>query len=156
MAKRSDAQLIRVLRAGEKVTLRDIRLMESRSKLGVLRKGHLPTRANNTINMTIEVNQQKKIASVMVQLRLELAYEDSGDGDRPVTIASTYKLRYALVGPIEEKLADHVLQSVAMMNIWPYWRELVQSFTTRMGLPPFPLPLMRPASLLRDTKPTIE
>jgi len=31
----------------------------------------------------------------------------------------------------------------AMMNCWPYWRELVQSMVARMNLPPFVVPLLR-------------
>lgn len=34
-------------------------------------------------------------------------------------------------------------RSNALVHVWPYFRELVQSMTWRMGLPPFPLPLFR-------------
>lgn len=30
-----------------------------------------------------------------------------------------------------------------MVHVWPYYRELVQNMTWRMGVPPFPLPLFR-------------
>jgi hypothetical protein len=31
----------------------------------------------------------------------------------------------------------------ALMNCWPYWRELVQSMVSKMGLPPLVVPLLR-------------
>jgi preprotein translocase subunit SecB len=38
-------------------------------------------------------------------------------------------------------------QRNALYNVWPYWREFVQSTTTRMGLPPLKIPLLTPAGL---------
>lgn len=33
--------------------------------------------------------------------------------------------------------------SNGMLNVWPYWREFVQSITSRAGLPPLTVPLFR-------------
>lgn len=45
----------------------------------------------------------------------------------------------------EEAKADFgaFSETNAMIHVWPYFRELVQSTTWRMGLPPFPMPLFR-------------
>ncbi len=39
-----------------------------------------------------------------------------------------------------------------VFNIWPYWRELLQSITTRMGLPPLTLSVFRIPSDQRDVR----
>jgi hypothetical protein len=38
-------------------------------------------------------------------------------------------------------------QTVGVQNVWPYWREFVQSMPARMGLPPLRMPLLNPAQL---------
>jgi preprotein translocase subunit SecB len=49
--------------------------------------------------------------------------------------------------PDSEPPTDQQMKAFAktngMLNIWPYWREYVQSATLRAGLPPLTLPLFR-------------
>lgn len=49
--------------------------------------------------------------------------------------------------PNSEPPTDRQMKAFAktngMLNIWPYWREYVQSATLRAGLPPLTLPLFR-------------
>jgi hypothetical protein len=42
-----------------------------------------------------------------------------------------------------EAMLDAFAQTNAVIHVWPYFRELVQSTLWRTGLPPFPLPLFR-------------
>jgi preprotein translocase subunit SecB len=37
---------------------------------------------------------------------------------------------------------DAFVTRTATDDVWPYWREFVQSMTTRMGLPPMTIPTL--------------
>ncbi len=50
--------------------------------------------------------------------------------------------------PISEELAAAFGKMNGIHNVWPYWREYVQSASTRVGIPPITLPLMTGASML--------
>lgn len=152
MAKKQDAQLLQRLREAEKISLRDIRLVESHCKLGKLRKGSLPSQATNSIEMEFGLDAQKKTVSVVASMQLTLAYEDSAEDDEPIVLSSRYRLRYAITAPVQDNLIEAATQHIALLNIWPYWREFVQSLMSRMGLPPFPLPLLRPNTLVNQGK----
>lgn len=62
-----------------------------------------------------------------------------------IRIAATFALVYQL--PMsDEYTQDHYDafgEINGLFNLWPYWRELVQNVTMRMGLPPLTLPVMR-------------
>jgi hypothetical protein len=62
-----------------------------------------------------------------------------------IDISGRVEARYDL--PDHESLTPQQVQAFAktngMLNIWPYWREYVQSATLRAGLPPLTLPLFR-------------
>ena len=58
-----------------------------------------------------------------------------------LTLEATYKV------PSEITVSSEQIRAFAatngMLNVWPYWREFVQSITSRAGLPPLTLPLFR-------------
>ena len=64
------------------------------------------------------------------------------DDDRPpsIEIQATFELSYAPKDPDGPPLDAGDLEHFAFMNgtfhAWPYWRELAQSCTVRMGVPP--------------------
>jgi hypothetical protein len=62
------------------------------------------------------------------------------DRDNPPTFAvdAGFDLTYALRGDEEIDAADlaHFAFANGTHNAWPYWRELVQNFTQRMGIDP--------------------
>lgn len=62
---------------------------------------------------------------------------------------SVYDLNRGMPAEAERDL-DAFAVTNAVVHVWPYYRELVQSTTWRMGLPPFPLPLFR----ITDASPT--
>jgi preprotein translocase subunit SecB len=45
--------------------------------------------------------------------------------------------------PPTEPQMNAFAKTNGMLNVWPYWREYVQSATLRAGLPPLTLPLFR-------------
>lgn len=67
-------------------------------------------------------------------------------GDRTVIdVGARIEAHYEVPG--HEEISAGEMKAFAktngMLNIWPYWREYVQSATTRASLPPLTLPLFR-------------
>jgi hypothetical protein len=69
------------------------------------------------------------------------------EGATEVQVDATFELIYSFpkdtnpVPTIEELQA--FADTNALMNCWPYWRELVQTTVARMNLPPLVVPLLR-------------
>ncbi|HET6880440.1 MAG TPA: hypothetical protein VFI31_09810 [Pirellulales bacterium] len=53
--------------------------------------------------------------------------------------------------PFSEEEVETIVKRVSVLVVWPYWREFVQSTTTRMGLPPLRVPLINPMYLSLET-----
>ena len=67
-------------------------------------------------------------------------------GERTVIdLGGRIEARYEIPNIEEPTLAQirAFAKSNGMLNIWPYWRECVQSTVLRAGLPPLTLPLFR-------------
>jgi hypothetical protein len=75
-----------------------------------------------------------------------------------VTLHAEYLLVYAVQG--DEDLPDDALEHFADLNgsynAWPYWRELVQTVTGRVGLSAIVIPVYRPPVRTLDEEPASE
>lgn len=81
---------------------------------------------------------------VLAEIDVRVVHE--GSQRKPfVQVRGVFELRYNLNSGIKADRAN--LASFArvnsVFNAWPYFRELVQSMTVRMGLPPIYLPLFK-------------
>jgi hypothetical protein len=155
MAKPTNQELVRLLRQTKKLALQDIRLVESHSKLGRM-KDVLPPEASQTVGVNIQMNPAAKAVIVVVSIKVVCLYEDSQEADPPVMISANFGLSYTFSKPISRKLLGQLAQQVALLNVWPYWREFVQSISLRMGLPAFPVPLMNFGTLGMREPGTVE
>jgi len=88
--------------------------------------------------------------------------EDENAVDSPseavVTVGGTMELEYRLTAPappadVEEILFGGFAKLNGIHNAWPYFRELVQSTTGRMGIPPFTLPSYRISNNKKEPTP---
>lgn len=72
--------------------------------------------------------------------------EDGEPGETALSLTSTFVLVYALREDIdiEAECFSHFANLNGAYNAWPYWREFVQSATTRAGMPGVIVPLFRP------------
>jgi hypothetical protein len=148
MVTKADLEIIRRMHAAQKLSLQFIRLLESHSKLGPLQQGKLPGKGTQSVVMGVNIDSAKKILQAGVDLKLVMAYEEGGDHDPPIQVSAKFHLQYAIEKiPRQKQLLEEALQQVAMMNVWPYWREFVQSSSVRMGLPALPVPLFHLAQL---------
>ncbi len=68
-------------------------------------------------------------------------------GSTEVQVDATFELVYSYPQDIQPVPTPEELQAFAdtnaLMNCWPYWRELVQNMVARMNLPPIMVPLLR-------------
>ncbi|MEJ5360210.1 MAG: hypothetical protein WHT06_16230 [Desulfobacterales bacterium] len=62
-----------------------------------------------------------------------------------VNIEASFVIKYLFPGAsnISIKELESFCNINPLFNCWPYWREIIQSMTTRMDLPPFTLPLLK-------------
>lgn len=64
-----------------------------------------------------------------------------------VQIDATFEIIYSFPQDASPPPAVEEMQAFsetnALMNCWPYWRELVQTMVAKMGLPPLVVPLLR-------------
>lgn len=77
-------------------------------------------------SLRFEVRQRtKKQALVRIEVQHELAYH------LPEGLS------------IDGPQLDHFAKVNAIYNVWPYWREFIESTMQRFALPPFTLPLLK-------------
>lgn len=70
--------------------------------------------------------------------------EDVESTDPPLFIRAEFVLDYSLdsMDDISDESLDAFIRINGVYNVWPYWREYVQSTTVRLGIPPLTLPLL--------------
>lgn len=69
------------------------------------------------------------------------------EGTTEVQVDASFELIYSLSQELNPAPTQEELQAFAdtnaVMNCWPYWRELVQNMVAKMNLPPLVVPLIR-------------
>lgn len=67
-------------------------------------------------------------------------------GEPAIKIQANFVILYKFPVPFEGEIPQDVVKEFgekqAVMHAWPYWREFVQSATSRMGLPILRMPLL--------------
>ena len=85
------------------------------------------------------------------------AKRETTGGGTEIQVDASFELRYSYPPDTQPVPTSDELQAFAntnaLMNCWPYWRELVQSTVTRMNLPPITVPLLRYVPPPPETKP---
>jgi preprotein translocase subunit SecB len=130
-------------RAAGCADLVDIRLFESSSKLVEVVAADVALASDMQVEPTMTVEGDALVARVRFRVEITRA-----DDDSPVAgVECTYGALYRL--PSEHDLPRNELQafsqSVGLLALYPYAREFTQTVTTRMGLPPLVLPILRQA-----------
>ena len=84
---------------------------------------------------------------VYVELKFEANPEGEPDpGGHVVDLSATFLATYRLGGAsaYPRDALQYFADLNGTLNVWPYWRELVQSFASRAGLPGVVVPVFRP------------
>ncbi len=116
--------------------LRYLRLRKSESVLLTIPES--PPDLHQTIQIEVGPSDADPKA-IFVQATFTL------DGQDALHIGATFEILYEYhtsikVTPEQIAAFGHL---IGVNNAWPYWREFIQSMTSRMGLPSLTLPLLR-------------
>jgi hypothetical protein len=133
--------------------LADLYLSDASVSRTNLRNG--PPPPHLTINLELGFgsieNQPNQLA---VRVALSAGASHHPDGPPVITINAAFVIVYLFPNPAPEEWAKEWLALVghkqAVYHAWPYWREFVQSATSRMGLPVLRMPLIMPAEIKFD------
>ena len=123
--------------------------------------------ANETDGVLIQSDRQvtgeidrgePKAFRIRIDLFVNFFREGEEDSSSPVVwIEASYELLYRVElneGPgISENELNLFGEGTALFNVWPYFREFVQSSLCRMDLPPISLPLLRRRPVMEDSLP---
>jgi|GEM_PF-1049528 len=103
--------------------------------------------AELSLAVTVETKTLKEDRVVQVFPRFTLIGRDGpGGAEEMLRIEALFVIRYrvATLDGITEENIDAFGKMNGIYNVWPYWREFVQSMTVRMGLPPLTMPVYGP------------
>lgn len=129
----------------QSAVLKSIRLVESTSTRQ-LYEGALPPNVNMGSELRSEFNDES--GNLLVFVLCELSANRSADDDEPVlSLAARFQIHYQVGTDVAGDNAHAFARIVGMFNVWPFWREFVQSMTNRMGMPSLTIPLMDPSTV---------
>jgi len=94
----------------------------------------------------------KKVITATVSFRV---VANTADGRAYITIESEFVASYTAesLDDVSKEHIDVFGEINGTYNLWPYWREFVQTATVRMDLPALVLPVYRPVLSPEETKP---
>jgi hypothetical protein len=123
------------------IHIRQIRLVKSAVESNSLDVVE-PSQLQHSFDATTVLNQEAGTLSVRASLMVS-----AGEF---VQIDADFLLDYSVdkPSPVSDEMATAFGKMNGIHNVWPYWREYVQSISVRVGLPPITLPLMTGSSML--------
>jgi hypothetical protein len=133
------------------VEFHDVRLGEVSAKLAGTRDSLIasaPWEIRIKRVMSARFDDARKIVTVVADLAVDVVAQDPKVPDA-LSCTCVYYLDYVFNvngGPTGEELQEHLAAFAkvnGIYNVWPYFRELVQSMGSRLGLPPVVLPVFR-------------
>lgn len=174
MAKKNtkaDAVLNLAGAVAQRVQIREVRLVNSAIRLGLHLSEDVPgdIGLQTGIKVSHQFAEDAKMLSVVIDLLLrgvpvlaganeddstESREVDVEDGKEIFRLESAFEVKYSLTDTegLEPANFDAFSRMNGVYNLWPYWREYVQSTLPRMGLPPLTLPVMTQAKIEKMTR----
>ncbi len=136
------------------VEIEDVRLVEA----NVATKVRSPSDTGAVdllVNRTAEISEHQEENGtffVVATMRAQLVPEEA-KGEPLVSIETSFELQYRLPEGfhVDPQTLTTFAETNGLYNVWPYWREFVQSTFVRMGLPPLVLPLLRAREVMEKT-----
>jgi preprotein translocase subunit SecB len=156
MAKEKDEiSLVSAVKVADRVSLQSVKLLACDCK----QKPKCPD-GQKAFDMEgtsrFEVNKEQNIIGVYIQFVLNAFGKEEVERKKEnsfLNIEATFLLLYSISSV--EDLDDTAFRSFAEVNgtynAWPYWREFVQSITSRMELPTLTVPVFRISSVPSKT-----
>ena len=145
-------ELVRAV--ADQVQIVEVRLLESRSEQKQFDR-EVPGRITTSIDVDTHFDAESHRLSVYPRLHLHVKEKDSLPDDYFLKIEARFVVTYQVRSAegLTQDNFDAFAERNGIFNVWPYWREFVQSMTARMGLPPLTVPVFRigTAKLKQDT-----
>jgi preprotein translocase subunit SecB len=139
---KSLSELVRAV--SDRVQILEVRLLESRSEqkqFDVEVPGHITT----SIDVDTHFDSDNLRLSVYPHLHLLVKQKNAAPQDYFLRIEARFVVTYQVRSDegLNQSNYDAFAERNGIYNVWPYWREFVQSMTARMGLPPLTIPVFR-------------
>lgn len=133
---------LKVIRA---VQIEEVRLLTLDARTRIRSAQELP-KASVILEWTSRVRSRKgSVFSVVPSIRFKVVNERETAVVPAISLRASFELTYRL--PRDFKPGHSELSAFAetngIFNVWPYWRELIQTTMNRMGLPNITLPVYR-------------
>ena len=129
----------------KRVQIEDVRLIETRAAQR-LRHGKLPSRMDMGVGTTTVADGDSSRIRVNIRFELCVQYDEDPAEIVPIELSALFRVTYG-ISSLAELTNEHIDafgELNGVYNVWPYWREYVQSTILRMGLPPLVVPVFRP------------
>ena len=149
-----ESKLALAMAVSARVQIRAITLLSTAARRPPL-DAKPPTNIELNIDVQSDLDKQKQEIGVRVSCALFGRHDEQKNTPPTLEIRAEYWLLYS-VAPVEGLTPDNIKafgDLNGVYNVWPYWREYVQSTVTRMGMPPLPIPVFRPLDLKSPEKP---
>lgn len=147
---KSDIEM--ALMVSGQVQLKKVKVLECSARLI-----EFPKDGTNDYQVTASTHAQpdrdENVLLVFINMGLHAVTEN---GDALAKITSEFLLMYGLDkwDGLTDEHFRHFADHNGVFNAWPYWREMVQSMTSRLEIPPLTLPTHRFGVIL-PSEPTI-
>ena len=104
-----------------------------------------PKELSLNVDVKTEARKQDLIVQVLPRFTL-IGRDDIESAEESLRIEALFVVLYRVptLDGITKENIDAFGEMNGVYNVWPYWREFVQSMTVRMGLPPLTVPVFRP------------
>jgi preprotein translocase subunit SecB len=134
-----------VARVAQKAILDEIYLSDtkiSRDLQGMPPKAITLEHKCSTKVLPIEID--KNVLSVICNFHVA-AFDKKEPDKILMNIEASFCTSYVVedIGDLNPNDIEHFSKINPVYNVWAYWREFVQSMTTRMGFPPLTVPLLK-------------
>jgi preprotein translocase subunit SecB len=142
--EQSKELLERVRVVSDRVQIRDIKLLECAADQKLF-DDDLPRHITTNITAEFHFDAESLRLVVYPHLLLMVKEKDASPNNYFVKIEARFAIVYALRAAegLDHEHFDAFAERNGIYNVWPYWREFVQSMTVRMGLPPLTVPVFR-------------
>lgn len=96
-----------------------------------------------SMQLSAGINEDAHALGALFEIAVIAKYEPE-EAEPALQIFGQFKLGYKFeksIAGIDHDILTKFLMKIGGVHVWPYWRELVQSTTLKMGLPALKMPL---------------
>lgn len=143
--------LQKAIQLADRANLQNVRLIAANC---LLRPSGLkgPYEIDISHSTNIQINKEKKVIVVLPTFALVARVVEKKGNTPDYEISASFALSYSVESfeGLKEENFYSFGEANGIYNAWPYWREFVQSTTSRMGISQLTVPVFRIASLNKD------